>query len=100
MRQAVVYADQDDDGWVAEVPSLPGCISQGDTREEVLRNIREAIETWIEAPSTSAWMSPTRRSTSKSASSEEYLGIFCSQAAWCFNRTPTANPDYSSAAGR
>ena len=48
MRQVVIYADQDDGGWIAEVPSLPGCISQGDTREEVLRNIREAIETWVD----------------------------------------------------
>ena len=48
MRQVVIYADHDDGGWVAEVPSLPGCISQGDTREEVLRNIRDAIETWID----------------------------------------------------
>ncbi len=48
MRQVVIYADQDDGGWVAEVPSLPGCISQGDTREEVLRNIRDAIETWVD----------------------------------------------------
>jgi len=48
MRQVVIYADADDGGWVAEVPSLPGCISQGDTREEVLRNVREAIDTWVD----------------------------------------------------
>ena len=49
MRQAVVYADQDDNGWVAEVPSLPGCISQGTTKEEAITHIREAIKQWIES---------------------------------------------------
>jgi len=33
---------------VAEVPSLPGCISQGDTRKEALINIRDAIATWLD----------------------------------------------------
>lgn len=47
MRHAIIY--QDDQGtWIAEVPSLPGCVSQGDTREEAVRNIREAAELWIE----------------------------------------------------
>lgn len=36
-------------GWVAEVPSLRGCISQGETRAEALENIREAIEVYIES---------------------------------------------------
>jgi len=34
---------------VAEVPSLPGCISQGKSREEALANIKEAIELYIDA---------------------------------------------------
>jgi predicted RNase H-like HicB family nuclease len=45
-----VIIEQDEDGiFVAEVPSLPGCISQGETRAEALRNIREAIEVYIES---------------------------------------------------
>jgi predicted RNase H-like HicB family nuclease len=36
-------------GYWVEVPSLPGCVSQGDTREEALANIKEAIELFIEA---------------------------------------------------
>jgi predicted RNase H-like HicB family nuclease len=47
MRQVVLYPDHEDGGWVAEVPSLPGCFSQGDTKEEAVENIRDAIETWI-----------------------------------------------------
>lgn len=47
MRQVVLY--QDEDGvWIAEVPSLPGCGSDGDTREEALSNVRRAIGEWIE----------------------------------------------------
>lgn len=45
-----VLIEQDEDGiYVAEVPSLPGCISQGKTRQESLSNIREAIELYIES---------------------------------------------------
>ncbi len=44
-----VGIEQDEDGfWVAEVPAMPGCLSQGNTREEALANIREAIEGWLE----------------------------------------------------
>jgi predicted RNase H-like HicB family nuclease len=39
----------EDDYWVAEVPSLPGCISQGKTREEAVTNIREAINAYVNA---------------------------------------------------
>ena len=37
--------------WVVECPSIPGCVSQGDTKEEALANIREAIELCLEARS-------------------------------------------------
>ena len=44
-----VTIDRDEDGvWIAECPSIPGCVSQGDTRDEALANIREAIELCIE----------------------------------------------------
>ncbi|NPV01762.1 MAG: type II toxin-antitoxin system HicB family antitoxin [Brevinematales bacterium] len=48
MRQVVIYPGEDG-YWVAECPSLPGCISQGKTKEETIENIREAIEVYIEA---------------------------------------------------
>lgn len=45
-----VLIEQDEDGFfVAEVPALPGCISQGETRDEALRNIREAITGYLES---------------------------------------------------
>lgn len=45
-----VLIEQDEDGiFVAEVPSLPGCISQGSTRAEAAENIKEAIELYLES---------------------------------------------------
>ena len=46
MRQVMLYPGEDG-YWVAECPSLPGCISQGETREEAISNIREAIREYI-----------------------------------------------------
>ena len=45
-----VLVEQDEDGiFVAEVPSLPGCLSDGRTREEALRNVQEAIALYLES---------------------------------------------------
>jgi predicted RNase H-like HicB family nuclease len=46
MRQVMIYPGEDG-FWVAECPSLPGCVSQGETREVAITNIREAIEGYI-----------------------------------------------------
>jgi predicted RNase H-like HicB family nuclease len=48
MRQVIIYPGEDG-YWVAECPSLPGCISQGATKEEAVANIREAIKLYIAA---------------------------------------------------
>jgi predicted RNase H-like HicB family nuclease len=48
MRQVVLYPGEDG-YWVAECPSLPGCISQGKTKQDAISNIREAIGAYIEA---------------------------------------------------
>jgi predicted RNase H-like HicB family nuclease len=48
LRQVVLYPDREDGGWIAEVPSLPGCISQGETREDAIANVKDAIATWID----------------------------------------------------
>lgn len=48
MRQVLIYPGEDG-YWVAECPSLPGCVSQGESREKAVVNIREAIEGYIEA---------------------------------------------------
>jgi len=46
--RAVVIRKGEDSGWVVECPSLPGCVSQGQTKTEAIANIKEAIEGWIE----------------------------------------------------
>jgi len=48
LRQAVIYPGEDG-YWVAECPSLPGCISQGESRAEAIVNIREAIHVYVDA---------------------------------------------------
>lgn len=48
MRQVIVYPGEDG-YWVVEVPSLPGCISQGKTKQEAIINIKEAIRGYEEA---------------------------------------------------
>jgi len=46
MRQVFIYPGEDG-FWVAECPSLPGCISQGKSREAAIANIKEAIEGYV-----------------------------------------------------
>ena len=43
-----VTVDKDEDGFmVTECPALPGCVSQGNDKQEALENIKEAIEAWL-----------------------------------------------------
>jgi antitoxin HicB len=48
MRYTVVLERESDGGYVASVPTLPGCVSQGDSRAEALDNIREAIQLYLD----------------------------------------------------
>ncbi len=48
MRLKVVLEPSDEGGFTVYVPSLPGCISEGDTEAQALENIREAIELYLE----------------------------------------------------
>ena len=48
MNLKVILEPSDEGGFTAIVPALPGCISEGDTRDEALANIREAIELYLE----------------------------------------------------
>jgi len=49
MRFKVVLEPSDEGGYTVYVPSLPGCVSEGETKEEALANIREAIELYLES---------------------------------------------------
>ncbi len=48
MRLHVLLEPSEDGGYTVTVPGLPGCISEGATREEALANIREAIQLYLE----------------------------------------------------
>jgi predicted RNase H-like HicB family nuclease len=48
MRQVVLYPGEDG-YWVVECPSLPGCVSQGHSKEEAIANIKEAIQGYVAA---------------------------------------------------
>jgi len=48
MKLTVVLEAQKEGGFTVYVPSLPGCISQGETKEDALKNIKEAIELYLE----------------------------------------------------
>lgn len=50
-----IKIEQDEDGfYIATVPALPGCVSDGATREEALENVRDAIQGWLETESRKA----------------------------------------------
>ena len=48
MRLCVVLEPTEEGGYTISVPGLPGCISEGETKEEALENIREAIDLYLE----------------------------------------------------
>ena len=48
MRYTVVLEQEPDGGYVVSVPALPGCVSEGDSREEAMANIREAIQLYVD----------------------------------------------------
>ena len=60
MRQVIIYPGEDG-YWVVECPSLPGCLSQGKTKEEALINIREAIDLYLETLADKGLPIPTDR---------------------------------------
>jgi predicted RNase H-like HicB family nuclease len=48
MKLRVILEPSEEGGYTAIVPALPGCISEGETREEALKNIEEAIKLYLE----------------------------------------------------
>ena len=49
MKLTIILETQEEGGYTAYVPSLKGCISEGETKEEALKNIKEAIHLYLEA---------------------------------------------------
>ena len=58
MKLPVVITHGEDGYFVAEIPVLPGCISQGRTKEQALANIREAAELCLESAEEEGWTVP------------------------------------------
>lgn len=48
MKIRAIIHPAEEGGYWAEVPKLPGCITEGDTMEEVIANLRDAIEVWLD----------------------------------------------------
>ena len=48
MHIKVILEQSEEGGYTAVIPALPGCVSEGNTREEAIKNIREAIELYLE----------------------------------------------------
>lgn len=46
--EVILYWSQEDAAFLAEVPELPGCLSDGETRNEALANVEDAMQAWIE----------------------------------------------------
>lgn len=63
----VVLTPDDGGGFVVECPVIPGCVSQGDTRDEALANIREAIELCLEGQAEEGWLLPEQVEVTKIA---------------------------------
>ena len=46
--EIIIYWDKMDETYIAEVPELPGCMAHGDTEEDALSNVKDAIQLWID----------------------------------------------------
>ncbi|MFO0795757.1 MAG: type II toxin-antitoxin system HicB family antitoxin [Candidatus Brocadiaceae bacterium] len=46
--EIIIYWSSEDEAFIAEVPELPGCIAHGDALEDALKNVKEAIQLWID----------------------------------------------------
>ena len=49
MKVKAIIHEAEEGGYWAEVPSLPGCVTQADSMEELRENLHEAVELWVEA---------------------------------------------------
>lgn len=49
MYQGIIHYDDESGVWVARVPALPGCVSDGPTREEAISNASHAVREWLDA---------------------------------------------------
>ena len=61
MKVKAILHEAEEGGFWAEVPALPGCVTQGETEEEVTSNLREAVELWLSVDTTDAGIAQNDR---------------------------------------
>ena len=61
MKVKAIIHKAEEGGFWAEVPALPGCVTQGETEEEVTSNLREAVELWLSVDTTDSGVAQTDR---------------------------------------
>ena len=61
MKVKAIIHQAEEGGYWAEVPALPGCVTQGETEEEVTSNLREAVELWLSVDTTDAGVAQNDR---------------------------------------
>ena len=61
MKVKAIIHQAEEGGFWAEVPALPGCVTQGETEEEVTSNLREAVELWLSVDTTDAGVAKNDR---------------------------------------
>jgi predicted RNase H-like HicB family nuclease len=61
MKLKAIIHEAEEGGFWAEVPALPGCVTQGETEEEVTSNLREAVELWLSVDTTDAGVAQNDR---------------------------------------
>ena len=61
MNLKIVVHEAEEGGFWAEAPALPGCVSQGETMDQLLANMREAVAAWIEAEAPEQGTEPAGR---------------------------------------
>jgi predicted RNase H-like HicB family nuclease len=59
MKIKAIIHPAEEGGYWAEVPALPGCITEGDTMEEILANLKDAIQGWLEVANSSQKIEPS-----------------------------------------
>lgn len=61
MKVKAIIHKAEEGGFWAEVPALPGCVTQGETEEEVTSNLREAVELWLSVDTTDSGVAQNDR---------------------------------------
>ncbi|MDG2991996.1 type II toxin-antitoxin system HicB family antitoxin [Candidatus Synechococcus calcipolaris G9] len=58
MKLTVIIHNAEEGGYWAEVPALPGCVTEGETKEELMANLEDAIQGWLEVANQRAITAP------------------------------------------